>query len=155
MRVDLPLDKKKLWKIRTGPPGCGPAFSKTRWAFALRLRNTGIYKFQLARRWCESAKMSCHAILKNLHEPKMDVILTISLKITAEIEITKHTFCVLLCSRERVSAFWKDNYVLSFIHCHGKCVYIAFLLLLARLMWLAIILPAEVSWKRNKMEDFS
>ena len=45
MRVDLPLDKK-LWKIRTGPPGCGslglraaapsravgrgPAFSKTR-----------------------------------------------------------------------------------------------------------------------------
>ena len=34
--------------------------------------------------------MSCHAILKNLYEPKMDVILTISFKITAEIEITKH-----------------------------------------------------------------
>ena len=27
--------------------------------------------------------MSCHAILKNLYEPKMDVILTISFKITA------------------------------------------------------------------------
>ena len=34
--------------------------------------------------------MSCHAILKNLYEPKMDVILTISFKITVEIEITKH-----------------------------------------------------------------
>ena len=30
-------------------------------------------------------KMSCHAILKNLYVPKMDVILTISFKITAEI----------------------------------------------------------------------
>ena len=28
MRVDLPLDKK-LWKIRTGPPGHRPVFSKT------------------------------------------------------------------------------------------------------------------------------
>ena len=28
MRMDLPLDKK-LWKIRTGPPGRGPAFCKT------------------------------------------------------------------------------------------------------------------------------
>ena len=34
-------------------------------------------------------KMSCHAILKNLYEPQMDVILTIRFKITAEIEITK------------------------------------------------------------------
>ena len=57
----------------------------------------GIYKFQLARRWCESEKMSCHAILKNLYEPKMDVILT----------ITKHMFCILLCRRGRVSAFCK------------------------------------------------
>ena len=32
----------------------------------------------------------CHAILKNLYEPKMDVILTISFKIIAEIEIKKH-----------------------------------------------------------------
>ena len=43
----------------------------------------------------------------------------------------------------------KHNYVLSFIHCHGICVYIDFLLLIARLMRLAIILLAEVSWKRN------
>ena len=67
----------------------------------------GIYKVQHAnmRRRCESEKMSCHAPLKNLHEPKMGVILTINFKITAEIEITKRTFCVLLCRRGRVSAF--------------------------------------------------
>ena len=47
--------------------------------------------------------------------------------------------------------FEKHNYVLSFIHCHGICVYIVFSLLIARLMRLAIILPAEVSWKRNKI----
>ena len=41
--------------------------------------------------------------------------------------------------------FEKLNYVLSFIHCHGICVYIGFLLLIARLMRLAIILPTEVS----------
>ena len=49
--------------------------------------------------------MSCHAVLKNLYESKMDVILTIRFKITAEIEITKHMFCVLRCTRGRVSAF--------------------------------------------------
>ena len=52
----------------------------------------------------------------------MDVILTISFKITAEIEMTKHMLCVLLCTR-----FVKHNFVLSFIHCHGICVYIVFL----------------------------
>ena len=59
-------------------------------------RSRGIYTFQLAGKWSESKKMSCHAILKNLYGPKMDVILTISFKITAEIEIRKHVFCVLL-----------------------------------------------------------
>ena len=49
--------------------------------------------------------MSYNAILKKLHEPKMDVILTIRFKITAEIEITKPMFCVLLCGQGRVSAF--------------------------------------------------
>ena len=39
--------------------------------------------------------MSCPAILKNLYEPKIGLILTISFKITADIEITKHLFCVL------------------------------------------------------------
>ena len=47
-------------------------------------------------KWSESEKMSGHAILKNLYEKKMDVILTISFKITAEMEIRKHMFCVLL-----------------------------------------------------------
>ena len=46
--------------------------------------------FQLARRCCDSEKISCHAILKNVYELEMDVILTISFKIAAEIEITKH-----------------------------------------------------------------
>ena len=52
-------------------------------------------------------KMSCHAILKNLYERKMDVILTIRFKITAEIEITKHMFYVVLCRGGRVSSFCK------------------------------------------------
>ena len=51
--------------------------------------------------------------------------------------------------------FEKHNYVLSFIHCLGICVYIVFSLLIARLMRLAIILPAEVSWKRHLIKDFS
>ena len=51
--------------------------------------------------------------------------------------------------------FEKHNFVLSFIYYHGICVYIVFSLLIARLMRLAIILPAEVSWKRNKVKDFS
>ena len=76
----------------------------------------------------------------------MDVNLTIRFNITAEIEITKHMFCVLL---------EKHNYVLSFIHCLGICVYIVYSLFIARLMRLVIILPAKVSWKRNKMKDFS
>ena len=59
-------------------------------------RSRWIYKFQLAGKWSESKKMSYHAILKNLYGPKMDVILTISFKITAEIEIRKHMFCLLL-----------------------------------------------------------
>ena len=35
-----------------------------RWAFSLWPRNRGdtVYKFQLARRWCQSEKMSCHSI---------------------------------------------------------------------------------------------
>ena len=66
-----------------------------------------IYKFQLARTCCDSEKISCHAILKNLYELEIDVILTISFKITAEIEITKHMFYILLCRRGHVLAFCK------------------------------------------------
>ena len=66
-----------------------------------------IYKFQLARRCSDSEKISCHAILKNVYELEMDVILTISFKIAAEIEITKHMFCILLCRRGHVLPFCK------------------------------------------------
>ena len=96
--------------------------------------------------------MSCHAILKNLCEPKMDVILTISFKITAEIEITKHMFCVLLCRRGSVSSFVKfvkHNYVLSFIHCHGIYVCIAFLLLIAQLIDLVTVFDAILTSRQT------
>ena len=99
--------------------------------------------------------MSCSAILKKLYEPKMDVILTTRFKITAEIEITNICFVSYFADEDVYQRFEKHNYVLSFIYCHGICVYIVFSLLIARLMRLAIILPAEVSWKRNKMKDFS
>ena len=66
-----------------------------------------IYKSKLARRCCDSEKVSCHAILKNLYELEMDVILTISFKITAQIEISKHMFYILLCRRGHVLAFCK------------------------------------------------
>ena len=62
-----------------------------------------VYKFQLAGKWSESEKISCHAIFKNLYEPKMDVILTISFRVTAEIEIRKRIFCIVL-RRRGVSA---------------------------------------------------
>ena len=100
--------------------------------------------------------MSWHAILKNLCEPKMDVILTISFKINwAEIEITNICFVSYFPDEDVHQRFEKHNYVLSFIHCHGICVYIVFLLLIARLLRLAIISPAEVSFKRHEIKDFS
>ena len=70
--------------------------------------------------------MSCHAILKSLYEPKMDVILTIRFKITAEIEITNICFVSYVADEDVYWRFEKHNYVLSFIHCHGICVYIVF-----------------------------
>ena len=78
--------------------------------------------------------MSCHAILKNLYEPKMDVILTISFKITAEIEITKHMFASYFAGEDVYWRFVKHSYVLSFILCHGICGYLVLLLLIARLL---------------------
>ena len=86
----------------------------------------GIYKFQLPRRRRESEKMSCHAILKNLYEPKMDVILTI--------EITKRYFFRPTWQTRTYQRFVKHNYVLSFIHCHGMRLHRIFLLSIARLM---------------------
>ena len=54
----------------------------------------------------------------------MDVILTISFKITAEMEITEHMFCVLL-RRRGVPVFCKEQlFFHSFIAM--ECVYIVF-----------------------------
>ena len=88
--------------------------------------------------------MSCHAILKNLYEPKMDVILTIRIKITAEIEITKHVFRPTLQERTCIGVL---KSIIMFFHSLIAMEY-AFtfffvLLLIAWLMRLAIILPAE------------
>ena len=73
--------------------------------------------------------MSCHAILKNLYGPKMDVILTISFKITAEIDIRKHVLPPT--SLTRCIAFVKHTLFYSFVAM--KCVDIVFLLSIARL----------------------
>ena len=72
----------------------------------------------------------------------MDAILTIRYKITAGIEITKQ---MLMCISVLKS-------IIMFFHSLIVMEYaftLFFLLLIARLMRLAIILPAEVSWKRH------
>ena len=70
--------------------------------------------------------MSCHAILKNLYEPRMDVILTIGFKITAENEITNHCFTSYFADEDLYRRFVKHNYVLSFIHYHGMRLHCVF-----------------------------
>ena len=84
--------------------------------------------------------MSCSALIKKLYEPKMDV----------PFRPFDH-FVSYFADEDVYRRFEKHNYVLSFIHCLGICVYIVFSLLIARLVRLAIILPAEVPWKRNKI----
>ena len=73
--------------------------------------------------------MSCYAILKNLYGPKMDVILTISFKITAEIDIRKHVLPPT--SLTRCIGFVEHTLFYSFVAM--KCVDIVFLLSIARL----------------------
>ena len=91
------LDLKSLWLVQALKSIC----SSTR-------KHRGYTNPSLlARRCCDSEKVSCHAILKNLYELEMDVILTISFKITAQIEISKHMFYILLCRRGHVLAFCK------------------------------------------------
>ena len=68
--------------------------------------------------------MSCHAILKNLYGPKIDVILTISFKITAEIEIRKHIGFASYFADE-VYRLCKA-YVILFIRCHEMRVHCFF-----------------------------
>ena len=58
--------------------------------------------------------MSCNAILKKLYEPKMDVILTIRFKITAEIEVTNICFVFYFADEDVYWRFEKHNYVHSF-----------------------------------------
>ena len=55
--------------------------------------------------------MSCNAILKKLYEPKMDVILTIRFKITAEIEITNICFVSYFVDKDVYRRFEKHNYM--------------------------------------------
>ena len=89
--------------------------------------------------------MSCHAILKNLYEPKMDVILTIRFKITAKNRDNKtYVLCPTLQTRTCIGVL---KGIIMFFHLFIAVEYaltLFFLLLIARLMRLAIILPAEV-----------
>ena len=93
--------------------------------------------------------MSCYAILKSLYEPKRDVILTISFKIRAEIEVTKHMLCVLLCRRGSCRRFEKYNYVLSVIYCHGICVYIVLFTVNSSVNTAGDHLAGGISWNRR------
>ena len=60
--------------------------------------------------------MSCHAILKNLYEPKMDVILTIRFKITADIETTKHMFKFLCPTLQTRTCIGVLKSIIMFFH---------------------------------------
>ena len=90
------LDLKSLWLVQALKSIC----SSTR-------KHGGYTNSSLLEGAVIVRKYHAHAILKNLYELEMDVILTISFKITAEIEITKHMFCILLCRRGHVLAFCK------------------------------------------------
>ena len=88
--------------------------------------------------------MSCHAILKNLHESKMDVILTISFKIINrdnKTDVLRPTLQTMTCIGVLKSiimffhSFFAMEYALRSVNAAGR--------------QLAIILPAEVSFKRH------
>ena len=64
-----------------------------------------------------------YTILKNLYGPKMDAILTISFKITAEIEIRKHIFASFFA--DKVYRLCKA-YVILFIRCHEMHLHCCF-----------------------------
>ena len=57
--------------------------------------------------------MSCNAIVKNLYEPKMDVILTIR---SGNRFNKTYVLRSTLQTRTCIGLFEKQNYVLSFIH---------------------------------------
>ena len=76
--------------------------------------------------------MSCHAILKNLYGPKMDVNLTISFKITDSGNRDKKTYVLPPTSLTRCIGFVKHMLFCSFVAM--KCVDIVFSLSIARLM---------------------
>ena len=106
--------------------------------------------------------MSCHAILKNLHEPKMDVTMTISFKITAVIEITSHMPCVLHCRRRHNCIGVLQSIIMLF---HSfiamECVYKLFFTVSSSVVKcvkcspVKCRFPAKVPWKRHKIKDFS
>ena len=95
--------------------------------FSTTFLEIAVYKFQLARKWCESEKMLCHATLKNLYELKMDVILTISLKNNSGNRDKENIFFASYFADEDLyRRFVKHNYVLSFIHCDGMRLHCFF-----------------------------
>ena len=83
------------------------------WFTGAPLIEIGIYKYQLARRWCESEKMPCHAILKKLWNSSGDWD-------------NKTCFASYFADQDVYRRFVKHNYVRSFIHCHKICLYVVF-----------------------------
>ena len=95
--------------------------------------------------------MSCSAILKKLYEPKMDVILTDSLQNNSgNRDNETYVLCPTLQKRTCIGVL---KSIIMFFHSFIAMDFI-FSLLIARLIRLAIILPAEVSWKSNKLRLF-
>ena len=56
----------------------------------------------------------------------MDVILTVSFKLTAEIDLQNLCFGSYFADEDVYWRFVKHNYVLSFIHCHGMRLHFFF-----------------------------
>ena len=101
--------------------------------------------------------MSCNAILKKLYEPKMDCgDFDHSLQNNSGNRDDKtYVLCPTLQTRTCIGVL---KSIIMLFHSFIAMEYaftLFFSLLTAPLKRLAIILPAEVSWKRNKVKDFS
>ena len=93
----------------------------------------------------------CHAMLfvRTCMSRKLDVILTIRFKITAEIETTKHMFCVLRCRRGRVSGVLKSIIMFFHLFIAVEYAFTLFFTVNSSVNAAGDHLPAEVSWKRD------
>ena len=78
-----------------------------------------------------------------------DVILTISFKIIAEIEITKHMFASYLADEDVYRRFVKHNIMFFHSFIAMEYTFTLFFTVNSSVNAARIILSAEVSWKRH------